>query len=151
MVLAGIFALIQAIRVKDTFARVINIVLVVSIAVSMIPQPQVAVDGYYLYIIGCLLVILYAFSDSSFSNVKKTMLIGMGAIQMTSHLFWVEQWPGTVYMFWLSVLSVISYIFIITREIREYQIEIGFLTVLMVDALIKTAIVFSGSVITGTN
>lgn len=145
MILAGVFALVQAIRIKDTFARIINAVMAVSVGVSIIPIAQVAIDGHYLYVIGCLLVVLYAFSDSSFTIQKKIILIGMGLIQMTSHLFWLMQFPGVAILSWASILSVFAYIFVVTKEIREYQIEIGFLTVLMVDALIKSVIVLSGS------
>lgn len=145
MILAGIFALIQAIRIKDTFARIINAVMAVSVGVSVIPIPQVAIDGHYLYVIGCLLVVLYAFSDSSFNNQKKAILIGMGAIQLASHLFWLMQFPGVGVFSWASILTVLAYIFVVTKEIRAYNFEIGFLTVLMVDALIKSMIVLSGS------
>ena len=86
---------------------------------------------------GCLLVILYAFSDSSFGTNKKTILITIGSIELTAHLFWLQQWPGVEIIFWACLISVGLYIFVVTKKIREYQIEIGFLTVLMVDALIK--------------
>jgi hypothetical protein len=145
IILAAIFALIQAFRVKDKFARIINVVVSVAIGVSLIPVKAIAIDGSYLFLIGCLLVMLFAFSDNSFGNLKKSVLITIGGIQLVSHLFWLQQWPGMEYLLWSCFISVALYIFVVTKEIREYQIEIGFLTVLMVDALIKGMMVLSAS------
>ena len=145
IVLAGGFALVQAIRIKDTFARVINLIFAVSIGLTFVPITELSAARYSIFILGCLTVILYAFSDSNFSLQKKVTLIGTGSIQLAAMLFFALQWPGTEILFYACTLTVIAYIFIITRDIQEYQIEIGFLTVLMVDALIKAMMVFSSS------
>lgn len=143
IILAGLFALIQVFRVKDTFSRVINGVFAVALGVTMIPVPAVAIDGYYLFLIGCLLVILYTFSDNSFGTVKKSLLIVMAGIQLFATLFWLQQWPGADILSLACLITVGIYVFVITKEIRTYQIEIGFLTVLMVDGLIKSIIALS--------
>ena len=145
IVLAGGFALLQAIRIKDTFARTINLIFAVSIALTFVPITALAAARYSIFILGCLCVVLYAFSDGNFSTMKKTILIGMGGLQLAAMLFFAMRWPGTDILFYSTVLTVIAYIFIVTKDIREYQIEIGFLTVLMVDALIKSMMVFSSS------
>lgn len=143
--LAALFSLVQAIRIKDKFSRIINVIMVIAVGVSLVPNPHIAIDGYYLYMIACLLVILYSFNDSSFDWIKRSILIVMGIIPLLATLFWLQKWPYTQEIWYLCIIPVLSYIFIITREIRSYQIEIGFLTVLMVDALIKTVIVFSST------
>lgn len=145
IVLAGSFALIQAIRVKDTFARVINVIFTVAIALTFVPIKELSAARYSIFILGCLTVILYAFSDSSFSATKKAILSTMGGIQLFAMLFFAMKWPGTEVLFYCSILTVITYIFVVSKEIREYQTEIGFLTVLLVDALIKSMMVLAST------
>jgi hypothetical protein len=97
ILLSGVFSLIHIFKAKDKFAKVINATFVASIGVSFIPQPQVAIDGYYLFAIGCIMVVLYAFSDGNFSNNKKIVLIGSGLAQMIGTLFFVGRFPHTAY------------------------------------------------------
>ena len=145
IVLAGGFALVQAVKIKDSFARSINLIFAVSIRLTFVPITQLSAARFSLFIIGCLTVVLYAFSDGTFSTLKKTTLAGMGAIQLGAMLFFAMNWPGTALWFYACTLTVIAYIFLVTKNIRAYQIEIGFLTVLMVDALIKVMMVFSSN------
>lgn len=145
IILAAVFAIIQVFRVKDTFARIINGVLGVAIGVSLIPIPQVAIDGYYLFIIGCLLVILYAFQDSSFTNLKKGLLVGMGALQMIAMIFFIMRWPYVAEIFLSCLLTVFAYLFIVSRDLSSFKNEIGFLTVLMVDGLIKAMMIMGST------
>lgn len=143
IVLSGLFALIQVFRIKDTFARVINGVFAVAIGVSFIPVPQVAIDGYYLFVIACLLVVLYPFQDSSFSQQKRLFIASMGGIQMIATVFFVAQWPYVDFVFAVGLITVFIYIFLVSRDIQTYKEEIGFLTVLMVDGLIKSLLIIS--------
>lgn len=142
---AGIFAFIQIFRIKDTFARVINGILAASIGVSFIPVPEIAIDGYYLFAIGCLLVILYAFSDSDFTSLKKGILISMGGIQLLGMAFLLGKYPHVDLIFLGGFGTIGIYIFAVTKKIKLFFNEIGFMTVLMIDAFIKCMMVLSAS------
>lgn len=137
IILSGVFALVQIFKVDDKFARVINGIFAVAIGVSFIPVPEIAIDGYYLFAIGCLVVVLYPFSDNSFDLKKQVIIGGMGFIQFMTMIFFLGKYPGTDMAFMASSLTIVAYLYIVAKEIRLYKNEIGFLTVLMVDALIK--------------
>lgn len=137
IILSGIFALIQIFKIDDKFARVINGIFAVAIGVSFIPIPEIAIDGYYLFAIGCLVVVLYPFSDNSLNVKKQVIIAGMGFIQFMTMIFFLGKYPGTEMAFMASGITIIAYFYVVSKEIRLYKNEIGFLTVLMVDALIK--------------
>lgn len=141
ILLAGVFALISIFRVKDTFARIINGTFVVAIGVSFVTIKEIAIDGYYLFLIGCVLVILYAFSDSSFSNQKKGIIIAMGAAQLVGMVFYLGSFPHTDIAYLAGIVTIICFSVVVSRNIRNYSNEIGFLAVLMADAIIKVSMI----------
>jgi hypothetical protein len=141
ILLSGVFSLIHIFKAKDKFAKVINATFVASIGVSFIPQPQVAIDGYYLFAIGCIMVVLYAFSDGNFSNNKKIVLIGSGLAQMIGTLFFVGRFPHTDIAYLAGIITIIFFVGFVSRKIKDYANEIGFMAVLMADALIKVSLI----------
>jgi hypothetical protein len=141
ILLAGIFSLVHIFKAKDKFAKVINGTFVAAIGVSFIPIPQIAIDGYYLFAIGCVLVILYAFSDGSFTIQKKGLLIGSGLAQLTGIVFFLGKYPYTNIAYLLGLVTIVSFSVFVLKNIRNYANEIGFLAVLMADALIKVSMI----------
>jgi hypothetical protein len=143
ILLAGFFALTQIFKSKDKFAKVINGVYAAGIAISFVPVPQIAIDGYYLFAIGNLMVILYAFSDDGFSKSKQAILIIMGAIQLLASVFVLNSYPFEWLVSLMGIITLGCYVFILTKDIKNYKNEIGFLSVLAADAFIKVAVVMS--------
>jgi len=71
IILAGVFGLIYLFKITNNFARIITGLMVVAIAISFVRVPEIAIDGYYLFAITQLLIIIYAFSYEDFSTNKK--------------------------------------------------------------------------------
>ena len=140
VIVSGIFGLIYGFKLTNKFARIINWVMVISIALSFVPNANVKIDGYYLFALMHLLVFVYSFSYENFTQQKKILLAGITlfsiapvvavlanlsqAIVLTSELF--------------SVLGLGMYIYILIKHIKSYKEEIGFLTMLVANCLTWT-------------
>ena len=146
ILLAGVFSLVHIFKAKDRFAKIINAAFVVAIGVSFVPIPEIAIDGYYLFAIASIMVVLYAFSDSSFSNSKKGVLIGSGLAQMTGTLFFVGRLPHTDLAYMAGIITIILFFAVVSRQIKDYANEIGFMAVLMADAIIKVSMILMAAV-----
>lgn len=142
IVAAGLFGLIQIFKIKDKFAKVINLLYAIAIGVSLIPLPQIAIDGFYLFGITHLVVLFYVFHNEEFANEKKAIISTMAVIQLLATLFWLMQYPYANLIFLMGAITLITFIFITVKRIQDYKNEIGFLTVLAADGLIKCATVF---------
>jgi len=145
IVLAGLFALIQLFKSKDKFAKVIHGVYVVGIAISFVPVPQIAIDGFYLFAAGNLMVVLYAFSDDGFLKSKQTILILMGGIQLLASFFILGKFPYAGIVSLMGLITLGCFVYVLVKDIKTYKNEIGFLSVLAADALLKVLIVLESS------
>jgi len=137
IVAAGLFGLLQIFKIKDKFAKVINLLYAIAIGVSLIPMPQIAIDGFYLFGLTHLVVLFYVFHNEEFSNEKKGLISMMALIQLSATIFWLMNYPYQTIVFLLGTVTLAAFIFIVVRRIQDYKNEIGFLTVLAADGLIK--------------
>lgn len=137
IVAAGLFGLLQIFKIKDKFAKVINLMYAIAIGVSLVPIPQIAIDGFYLFGLTHLAVLFYVFHNEGFSNEKKGLMSMMALIQLAATLFWLMNYPYQQIVFLLGLITLAAFIFIVAKRIQDYKNEVGFLTVLAADGLIK--------------
>lgn len=137
IILAGAFALLQIFKIKDRFAQVINGLYALSFGLSFINSPAVRLDSFYLFGITHILVIIYLIHNNEFKNQKKFVIGVMAGIQLLSTLFILSRWPFAIEVIFLGIITIVAFLFALTRDIKSYKNEIGFMVVLAADAIVK--------------
>jgi hypothetical protein len=137
MVLGALFGFFHVLKMKGIYSRVISWASIVAIAVMMIQKSEIAIDGYYLFTITQIGIIIYAFSDDTFSPLKKIVLVVSAVttfIPMALFLGLSPYFNVAALLCGLIQLSVFTYALIkIVKELKE---EMGFLVMLSVFAMI---------------
>lgn len=135
IILSGLFGLIYGFKITNKFAKVINWVMVVAIAISFIPNPNVKIDGFYLFALTHLLVIVYAVSHEDFTQQKKLLLAGISILSVAPILIFLGAVPGIIFASLLSIVGIGIYVYILMKDIQSYKEEIGFLTMLAANSV----------------
>lgn len=137
MVLGALFGFFYAFKIKGTYSRVITWTSIVAIGVMMIPKKEIAIDGYYLFTITQIGIIIYAFSDDTFSTLKKIVLVVSAIATFTTmslFLGLVNYFNQVALLCGFIQLSI--FIYAITKIVKELKEEMGFLVMLSAFALI---------------
>ena len=137
IILAGAFALLQIFKIKDRFAQVINGLYALSFGLSFVNSAAIRLDSFYLFGITHVLVIIYIIHNSEFANQKKVVIGTMTVIQLLSTLFILSRWPYALEVIFLGIITIVAFLFAVTRDIKSYKTEIGFMVVLVADAVVK--------------
>ena len=141
ILISGVFALLQIFKIKDRFAQAIHGLFVVSIGLSFVEVPAVRMDAFYLFGMTTIAVIVYAIHNSEFELKKRIIIATMGFIQLVGTVFILSQWPYIPFVSMLGLITIGSFIYILTKELQSYKTEIGFLVVLVGDATVKILVV----------
>lgn len=137
IILAGAFAVLQIFKIKDRFAQVIHGLYALSFGLSFINSAAIRLDSFYLFGITHVIVIVYLIHNSEFANQKRILIGTMAVIQLLSTLFILSQWPYVPFIICLGVVTIGAFIYAVTKDIKSYKNEIGFMVVLLADALVK--------------
>jgi len=135
IILSGLFGLIYGFKITNKFAKVINWIMVVAIAVSFIPIPNVKIDGFYLFALTHLLVIVYAVSHEHFTQEKKLLLAAISLLSVAPILIFLGEMQGIMFACLLSIVGIGIYVYILIKDIQSYKEEIGFLTMLVANSI----------------
>ena len=135
IILSGLFGLIYGFKLTNKFARVINWVMVAAIAISFVPSVPVKIDGYYLFALTHLLVIVYAFSNEDFTLQKKIFLTTIAVLSVAPILFFLGSIEGLIFVSLLSIVAIVSYVYILMKDVQSYKEEIGFITMLVANSI----------------
>jgi hypothetical protein len=139
MILGALFGFIYALRLKETYSRVINWAMVVAVGISFTTIAELKVDGYYLFALTQLGVIVYGFSYPEFSNSKKITVIGSGLLSFIPMAVFLS----AAVSFYAEIALITGLIQLgifanaLKSEIRGYKEEVGFLVILAADALVR--------------
>ena len=135
---AAVFTLFRAILIKDKWSRILNLAFVLSVVLLLLPYRPTKIDGVNLFIICCGGVLLYAFSNSNFDSAKKWTLAYFSFTSGIAFMLlrsgpnnWVELLNYT------GILNFALFGYIIISKRDKYMREIGFLTVLTTEAMIR--------------
>lgn len=135
IILSGLFGLIYGFKLTNKFARVINWVMVAAIAISFVPNANVKIDGFYLFALTHLLIIVYAVSYEEFSQQKKILLIAMAVLSVAPILFFLGSIEGITFVSLLAILGIGTYAYILLKDIQSYKEEIGFITMVTANSI----------------
>ena len=137
IILAGAFAVLQIFKIKDRFAQVIHGLYALSFGLSFVDSAAIRLDSFYLFGITHVIVIIYLIHNSEFLNHKKAIIGIMVVIQLLSTLFILSRWPYALEVIFLGIITIVAFLFAVTRDIKSYKNEIGFMVVLVADAIVK--------------
>ncbi len=137
IILAGAFAVLQIFKIKDRFAQVIHGLYALSFGLSFVNSAAVRLDSFYLFGITHVVVIIYLIHNSEFKQQKKLLIGAMAIIQLLSTLFILAQWPHVPVVICFGIVTIAAFIYALTKDIVSYKNEIGFMVVLVADALVK--------------
>ena len=140
VILSGVFGLIYGFKLTNKFARIINWVMVISIALSFVPSATVKIDGYYLFALMHLLVFVYSFSYEDFTHQKKILIAGITLFSLAPVIAVLGNLSQAICLTCelFSVVGLGMYIYILIKDIKSYKEEIGFLTMLAANCLTWT-------------
>ena len=137
MILGALFGFIYALRVKETYARIINWTMIVAIAITFAQVPQLKVDGYYLFAMSMLGVIVYG-ASGDFTNAKKIVLISCGLLSVIPlGVFLSMTLPYNEIALLTGIIQLGVFGYALKTDIQSYKEEMGFLVILAADALIR--------------
>jgi len=135
IILSGLFGLIYGFKITNKFARIINWVMVIAIGISFASNPYVKVDGFYLFALMHLLIIVYAVSYENFSLQKKLLLAGISLCSVAPIIFFLGSISGLAAISFLPALAIGGYVYILMKDIQTYKEEVGFLTMLTANSI----------------
>ncbi len=139
MIAAGVFGLIQYFMNKDQFVRLIIGGLLVAITLTFVPIHNFDSAGILVFALTSFLAIIYAQTKTPIVKGKK-LLIGLVALPIIFiNIYAIQSLPHTDILGLFAVVSVLSYLIIVFTNLKKYNSEIGFLTIMAVDAGIKLA------------
>lgn len=139
IILAALFGFIYALRLKETYSRILTWAMVVAVGMSFVPVSELILDGYYLFALTQLGVIVYGVSNTEFSNAKKTTIISSGLLSFIPLALFL-----TVFLSFQIELALITGLiqlgifgYALKTDIQGYKEEMGFLVMLAADALVR--------------
>jgi len=135
IVLGALFGLIYSFKVNNKFAKILNWVMVVAIGVSLIPVAEVAIDGYYLFAITQVGLLIYTFSYVDFTPLKKLVLATIAIFSCLPLILVLYQVSFPIDIRLLSFGVLILYIYILVKHVKLFKEEMGMLTILAVVAI----------------
>lgn len=137
MVLGALFAFFHVLKIKKPYSRLITWTCIGAVAVMMISVSEIAIDGYYLFAIVQLGIVMYAFSDDQFSTLKKIVLVTSAVCTFVPMILFLGKFSMFNEIALLSGLIQISvFVYALTKIVKELKEEIGFLVVLSAFAAI---------------
>ncbi len=137
MIAAGVFGLIHYFVIRDQFVRLITGGLLVAISLTFVPIHNFDNAGILVFALTCFLAIIYAQTKQPIVKGKK-LLIGLTAVPLIFiNVYAIQRLPHMDLVGLLSVISLLAYLIIVSTNIKKYKEEIGFLTIMAVDAGVK--------------
>lgn len=140
MILATLFGFIYAFKITAVYAKVITWASVVAVSVMLIGNERISIDGYYLFGLVQIGILVYSASDFEFSSLKKAVLTSSAICTLVPLAFFIS---GT-YAFGsislaMAVIQLGIFSYALTKIIKELKEEMGFLVIVSTDAAIRIA------------
>jgi len=135
--LAGLFGIFRLFRISDNFARTIVGGQIIAIGLTFIPVNTAVTIGFVLFIVTAMLAIVYGLFKKGFGINKKVFILLISIPVFVAHIFALNHWPYTGIIGWTMLIPIFTYLILTLTNIKRYKNELGFLTILAVDAAIK--------------
>lgn len=146
IVLAAIFGISQLFQTINGFAKLIIWGQIIAIALSLLPFPSIELTGHVLFILLLMVAMFYGILNQEFPEFKRFFIIGIAFSVFITDIFIINKLPGAKILSGCLLFPILSFLFILFFKLKQYKNEIGFLTIIVTDALIKFCIVAMGSV-----
>jgi hypothetical protein len=132
--IAALYGLFCLYRMNNYFAIFILLLQISSIALVLKTSIVFISISLFLMSLSLLLIVIYAFIRKGFSLKKRLIIFLSGIIMFTLYLFRGMHWPGSAFIMILMIVPLVCYLMMIFDNQENYNNEIGFLSILAVDA-----------------
>lgn len=139
MLVAGIFGLIQYFQNKDQFVRLILGGQIIAITLTFIPVRNFSNAGFLLFALTVFLTIIYALTKHPIIKGKKLLISLMAVPILLLNIYTIQKLPHADTLGLTMIIPVLAYLVIFFSSLKKYKSEIGFLTIMFVDAGIRLA------------
>jgi hypothetical protein len=133
LALASIFGIYRTIKSKKTFPAIITLGMVVGISIVLFLPVKINLTGFYVYMAFVALAFLYGLVIKE-KHLPERLIICLLAASIFVYWLWIlNHWHGN------EVLAAILALFVSivgVFRIRKLKDELGFLSILGVDAVV---------------
>lgn len=136
IVLAALIGLVYTFKVKNKFARIITAAGVIAIGISLIPIPQIAIDGFYIFFAFHVAAIIYVFSYDEFSNQKKGIITVIALLSILPQALFFTPYASQIWVGLLSFIPILAFAYAAKNKIQEFKNEIGFLILMVCNSIV---------------
>ena len=130
-----IFGLIQLFQTTNIFARTILSGQIIAILLTLFPMKTIASIGLLLFIFSLILVIIYSLTIRK-KAIWQTLIIIPAVFVLVIHLFELQNYSSIGLLRFSMIIPIITYIPILINN-RNYKNEIGFITIIVIDAAME--------------
>jgi len=142
--LAALFGVFQFFRTADIFARTILGGQIVAIGLTFVPNKIIVTIGFLLFMLTLILAVIYGVKKRDFTIRKRILIIVPSAFLFIRFYLAIQHHPGVGLFSLLMVIPIAAYIIAMTTGFKKYRNELGFLTIIAVDAIINLTMFLNG-------
>jgi len=135
--LAGLFGLFQLFKTTNNFARLILLGQIIAIAFTFVPNDTITIAGLILFMVTQLAVIIYGLAVKDLTTKKRLTIIVMAAFVLVANFFMLQHYKYANEIGSSMLIPIGAYLLALVFNFKNYKNEIGFLTIIAVDAVIK--------------
>ena len=142
--LAALFGIFQFFRATDNFARTILGGQIVAIGLTFVPNMTIVTVGFLLFMLTLILTIIYGAKKKDFTTLKRALIIVPSAFLFVRYYLAIQHHPFVGLLSLLMIIPIVACLIAIVTDFKSYKNELGFLTIIAVDATIKLTMYLSG-------
>jgi hypothetical protein len=130
--LAAIFALYWIFKTKNLIPALISLGMIVGIIMVIFPALSIIMPGFYIYLGFVAIAFVYGITAKSKSIGERIVICLMSASIFIYWLFALNQWHGN--LIFAPIIVILTALGALVSK-AKLKNEIGFLTILTVDAM----------------
>lgn len=127
--LTGLFGLYRLSKIKDKFAWIITILLVIGVLLIFIPSDFARTIGFAFLNFPVFLIIVYSVIKKYFSVSKRINLLVQTVPMGISQFLFLTNWNQTNFVGYFMIVPIAAFIYTLTK-LNDYRNEIGFLAII---------------------
>ena len=132
-------------KFAKVFAKVIVIGQVIAIGLTFFREPfnygqTIHTIGLALFTLCALIAIVYCLTIRDIGSKKRMLLLFTTIPVFVGLLFEANHWPGAAVIALTMVIPIIAYLFLVLTNRKQYKNELGFLTIIVADGIVRLSI-----------
>ena len=132
LVLASVFALYWAVKIKNRKITFITLGMIAGIILTLFPTKTIQTYGFYVYMVFVALSFIYGLTMKEKKITDKLIICLMSASIFTYWLWVLNHWHGNTLLFAILALLV-GVVGVISKA--KLKNELGFIIILGIDAI----------------